>query len=206
MVGTDALAWLSGVTAPLYWAYDDPGLCEEIIDLVATSDRHQAQLHREAGAELMIERAWYSGAELWSPTLFHRSMVPMLREKITLTHEAGAKFGYISTAGSMPFLDELLDLGIDVLVGVDPVQDQWMDLDDLIHRSRGRMCLWEAICAPQTAERGSADYLWQAVEVALAKCGRGGGFSLFPVENVIDTSERTWRNVRELIRAWKHYR
>ena len=206
MVGSDALMWLCGATAPLYWAYDQPGFLEEIIDLVATWDRYQAELYLDAGADLLIERAWYAGTEFWSPKLYRQFIVPMLSDKIALTHEAGAKFGYILTAGSMPLLDDLLDLGIDVLIGVDPVQDKGMDLDVLVPRTSGRMCLWGGVCAPLTVEHGTSKEIWRAVEEAIGKCGPRGGFILSPVENVIDTSQETWRNVREFIKAWKHLR
>ena len=206
MLGVDALIWLCGVTAPLYWAFDEPTFLEELIGAISTWDRQRLEIMLEAGAEFVVERGWYEGAELWSPKLFRRFIKPELCKKIAVTHDAGAKLGYILTGGSMPLLDDLLDLNIDVLIGVDPVQDKTMDLDVLVDRAGGKMCLWGGVCQDMTVELGTPHDVWQAVEEVIAKCGPGGGFILSSVENVIDPSQETWENVLEMIRAWQHLR
>ena len=207
MLGIDALAWLCGITAPLYWAYDRPGFLEELIDLIAQWDQQQVEIMLDAGAQLMIERAWYSGTEFWSPSLYRRFVVPMLQEKISLVHQAGAKFGYVLTSGMMEILVDLLDLGTDVIIGIDPVQGKGTDLDTLVSRSSGRICLWGGVSAPAAIEGAKKrEEIWPAVESAISTCGPQGGFILAPVDNIIDTSQETWKNVLEFIRAWQHLR
>ena len=206
MVGTDALMWLCGATAPLYWAFDQPDLMEELIALIAAHDRRQMELMLDAGAELIIERAWYAGTEFWSPKLYRRFIAPMLREKIHVAHQAGAKFGYIITSGVMPILDDLLDLQIDVMLGVDPVQGKGTDLTTLAQRAQGRLCLWGGVSAPMSVEHATRAEIWRAVEQAISTCGAQGGFILSPVDNIIDTSRETWDNVSEFTNAWRQVR
>ena len=206
MVGVDALMWLCGGVAPMYWAYDQPEFLEELIDVVATWDRHQLELMLDSGAELICERAWYEGTDFWSPKMYHRFVSPSLREKIALTHEAGSRFGYMLTTGIMPLVDEFLDLGIDVLIGAEPVQDKTMDIDALARRASGQMCVWGGVNAPLSIEQGTPEGVWRAVEEAIATCGPYGGFVLSPVENIFDTSEKAWQNLLEFIKAWQHLR
>ena len=193
MVGIDALAWLCGVTAPLYWAYDQPGFLDELIGIIGQWDRQQMELMLEAGAELMVERAWYSGTEFWSPTLYRRFVVPMLEEKISLVHEAGAKFGYVITSGMVEILSDVLGLGIDVVIGIDPVQGKGTDLQTLTPQTGGRVCLWGGVSAPTILESAiDRESIWRAVETAISTCGREGGFILSPVDNIFDSTPETW--------------
>jgi len=203
MLGIDALMWLCGATAPLYWAFDQPDLLEELVALVAAWDRRQMELMFDAGAELIIERAWYAGTEFWSPKLYRQFIAPTLREKIQIAHQAGAKFGYIITSGMMPLLDDLLDLQIDAIIGVDPIQGKGTQLDVLARRARERMCIWGGVNAPMSVEHATRAEIWQAVENAISICGGNGGFILSPVDNILDSSQETWENVIEFVKAWQ---
>jgi hypothetical protein len=203
MVGTDALMWLCGATAPLFWAFDQPDLLEELIALIAARDQRHMELMLDAGAELIVERAWYAGTEFWSPKLYRQFIAPMLRAKIQIAHQAGAKFGYIITSGVMPILDDLLDLQIDAILGVDPVQGKGTDLSALARRVKGRMCIWGGVSAPMSVEHATRAEIWRAVENAISTCGAQGGFILSPVDNIIDPSRETWKNVSEFIDAWR---
>jgi hypothetical protein len=203
MIGTDALMWLCGAIAPLYWAFDQPDLLNQVVALIAARDQFQMELMLDAGAELIIERAWYAGTEFWSPKLYRQFIAPMLREKIHMAHQAGAKFGYIITSGVMPIFDDFLDLQIDAILGVDPVQGKDTDLNTLAQRANGRMCLWGGVSAPMSVEHATRAEIWRAVEQAISICGAQGGFILSPVDNIIDPSRETWENVKEFINAWR---
>ena len=77
-------------------------------------------------------RAWYEGTDFWSPAFYEQFFVPILREEVRLAHEAGARYGYILTSGSMPLHDMLIDMGVDVLIGPDPVQGKGTDLQRIV--------------------------------------------------------------------------
>ena len=207
MVGVDALMWLCGATAPLEWAYDRPEFLEELIDVLARWVRRRLEITLDTGVDLVVKRAWYEGTELWSPRLYREFIAPVLREDIALVHQSGAKFGYLNTSGTWPIFDQLLELGVDALVGVDPVQGQGTDLDAFSRRAARRMCLWGGVSAPMTVENAEVpDVIWRAVEEAMSTCGPHGGFILSPVDNLMDTSQAARQNIMEFIRAWKHFR
>jgi hypothetical protein len=207
MVGIDALMWLCGALAPLEWAYEAPHFLAELIEIVAAWAHRRMEIVLDTGVELLIKRAWYEGVELWSPTLFRQFIAPVLREDIITAHKAGARFGYINTSGTWPIFVDLLDLDLDVLIGVDPVQGLGTDLAAFADQARGRMCLWGGVSAPMTIEEAKTpDGIWRAVEGAITICGPHGGFILSPVDNLMNTSPEARQNMLEFIKAWQHLR
>lgn len=76
----------------------------------------------DTGVELFVRRGWYDLGDIWSPTLYRHFILPSLKRETEMARQAGAKLGYIMTSGQMPLLDILLDSGVDVLIGLDPVR------------------------------------------------------------------------------------
>jgi hypothetical protein len=101
---------------------------------------------------VIVRRAWYEGPELWSPALYRQLMVPVLHQDVKLVLEAGARFGYIYTSGTSATFDQLLDLEVDDLIGVDPVQGLGTDMAAFAKLAAGRMCLWGGVSAPMIVE------------------------------------------------------
>ena len=93
-----------------------------------------------------------------------------------------------------------------MLIGIDPVQGKGMEMALLKEKVGGRICLWGGVNGFVTMERGSRDEVQEAVREAVGILGPGGGFILSPVDNVRDTSEKTWGNIRAMIEAWKEHR
>jgi len=56
-----------------------------------------------------------------------------------------------------------------------------------------------------TVERGTAEEVREAVGAAMGALGPAG-FILSPVDNVVDRSDRTWKNVHALLAAWRERR
>ncbi len=205
-MGIDALMWLSGPVNPLYWAYDQPDFLEELIQIIALWNRRRMEPILDMGVDLLIKRAWYEGCDFWSPALYRKFIAPVLKEDIKLTHQAGARFGYIITSGIMPLLDDFLKLGIDVIIGIDPVQGKGTDMHLLKETVGAKICLWGGVNGFITIERGTPEEIRNAVQEATRVLAPGGGFILSPVDNVRDTSKETWQNVLAFLSAWKEFR
>ena len=201
-VGADALAWLCGLERAVLMAIDDPDLFEAILDVVSDWNRPRMELALDVGVDLFVRRAWYEGTDLWSPALFQRFFLPRLREEVRQAHQAGAKFGYILTSGAMAMLDMLMEAGVDVLIGVDPIQGKGTDMAEMKRRTAGHMALWGGVNGFLTVERGTAGGIRDAVRTALGALGPDG-FILSPVDNVRDTSDETWRNTLTMVGAWQ---
>ncbi|MCC7262990.1 MAG: hypothetical protein IT369_10750 [Candidatus Latescibacteria bacterium] len=204
-VGSDALAWFCGLEQAVMMALDQPGFFAELLGLIAAWNRPRMQAFLDFGVDLFVRRAWYEGVDFWSPALFRQFFFPILREEVELAHQAGARYGYILTSGSMPLHDQLLELGIDVLIGPDPVQGKGTDLGQMAAQLRGRMCTWGGINGFITVELGTKEEIDAAVRAAVGTLGPGG-FILSPVDNVRDPSDLVWEKVLSLIAAWKKYR
>jgi len=205
-MGIDALMWLCGAVKPLYWAYDEPDFLEELIEMIAVWNRKRMEIYLDEGVDLLIKRAWYESTDFWSPALYERFIAPILKNDVELTHQAGAKFGYIITSGMMPLMENFIDIGIDVIIGVDPVQGRGTDLSLLKEKATGKVCLWGGINGFLTIEKGTEDEVRYAVENALKILSKKSGFILSPVDNVTEDAEITWRNVDVLIDTWKGFR
>jgi hypothetical protein len=206
LMGVDALMWICGGTAPLFWSYDQPGMLEELIQMIATWNRRLMEIYLDEGVDLVIRRGWYEGADFWSPRLYQRFISPVMKQDIELTHQTGGKFGYIITSGVMPLLDELLDLKVDVMIGVDPVQGKGTDMRALKERSNRKLCLWGGVNGFLTVERGTEDEVEEAVANAFRLLAYNSGFVLSPVDNVTANTDQAWRNVHYMIAAWKNLR
>jgi len=205
-MGADALMWLCGAERMLLWAMDKPETIEQLLKIISHWNIKRMKIYLEEGVDLLVRRAWYESTDLWSPSLYRRFIFPMLRKEVDLTHQAGAKFGYIMTSGVMPLLDDLLKLGVDVLIGVDPIQGKKTDLKVIKEKLRGKICLWGGVNGFLTIERGTKEEVEGAVSKAVSLLGPRGGFILSPVDNVTDTRDKTWDNVKVMIETWRKLR
>jgi hypothetical protein len=203
-VGGDALAWLCGLQNSLIWALENPEFLEAILRMVHDWNMERMKVYLDYGIDLFIRRAWYEGTDFWSPEMFEKFFASILREEIGLVHEAGVKYGYILTSGSAPLHNILIDLGIDVLIGVDPVQGKGTELTQMKNDLEGRICTWGGVNGFITVEGGSLQDIENAVQEAIEKLGPDG-FILSPVDNVRDSSDLVWENITHFIKVWKRY-
>ena len=201
-MGADALFWLCGVENAILLAMEEPETIMELLQIISEWNMKRMQVYLEEGVDLLIRRAWYESTDLWSPFLFRKFFFPVLKEEIKLVHQAGAKFGYIMTSGVMPLLDDFLKLGIDVLIGIDPLEGKGTDLRIIKDKLDGKVCLWGGVNGFLTVERGEEKEVKEAVEEAISILGPRG-FILSPVDSVTDNSSRTWNNVKVMIETWQ---
>ncbi len=204
-VGLEAAAWLCGYDAVVWAAIDRPEWLDRLVTILHTWNMSRMEALLDLGADIFIRRAWYEGTDFLSPAIFRRFVLPSLKSEVDLARQAGAKFGYINTSGSMPILDLLIEAGVDVLIGVDPVQGKGTDLTQMRQSSAGRLALWGGVNGFVTVERGSPEAVRDAVREALAVLGPIG-FILSPVDNVTDSSKRVWANIDAFIEEWRRRR
>ena len=157
----------------------------------------------EEGVDLFIKRAWYETTDFLSPDLYRRFVLPHMTEDVRVAHQAGAKFGLITTSAYVPLLDMYVERGMDALIGVDPVQDVHGDLALTKQKLDGRVCLWGGVNGSLTVERGSEEEVRAAVREAVEAFGQDGGFVLSPVDNVRVDTELSRKNVDVFIDEWR---
>jgi len=153
-----------------------------------------------AGIDLYFKRAWYENCDFWTPSTYREFLAPIIKADVDLAHSYGSRFGYIISSNAMPLLDEFVDAGIDVVVGVDP--GSW-DLALTQQKLGGKVAIWGGINGHLTVERGSTDQVRSEVRAALQLFGSGGGFILSPVDNVREYSPAIQENVAALVDEWQ---
>ncbi len=205
-IGLEACPWICGIEPTMYACFDRPEWVDRLVEMLHTWNISRMQTVLELGVDLYTRRAWYEGTDFFTPTHWRRFVLPSLKREVQVAHEAGAKFGYINTSGTMAILDMLMEAGVDVLIGVDPVQGKGTDMAEMRRRTRGRMALWGGVNGFITIEQGTPDDACQAVKLALETLGGGPGFILSPVDNVWHTSDEIWRNVHAFINTWRALR
>jgi hypothetical protein len=203
-VGADMAGWLCGLQELIFLSVDEPLFVEELMQLIAAWNLERMEIVLAAGVDLWVRRGWYEGCDFWSPRLYSKFILPHIKAEAELAHSRGAKFGYILTRGVMPLLDMLPGAGVDVLIGVDPLQGG-LDLADVKGRTAGRICLWGGVNGPITVEQGAASEVRSAVRQALDTLAPGGGLILSPVDDVKDLSARALRNAQTFAEAWKEW-
>ncbi len=203
-VGADALAWFCGLENAVFMALENPELLRSILGIIHEWNINRMKVYLEYGIDLFVRRAWYEGTDFWSPDLFLEFFAPNIKQEVKLAHEAGTKYGYILTSGSAPLHNILTDLGIDVLMGVDPVQGRGTELENIKKDLKGEICLWGGVNGFITIETGNKEQIEKAVYEALDTLGPDGCI-LSPVDNVRDPSDQVWENVLIFINAWKKY-
>lgn len=204
-VGLDAAAWLCGHENIIWAANDRPEWLARLMEMLQQWNVSRMQVLLEQGVDLFVRRSWYEGVDMISPAQFRRFLLPGLTREAKLAHDAGARFGYINTTGTMPLLEMLMDADVDVLIGVDPVQGRGTDLREMRQVTQGRMALWGGVNGFLTMERGSQQEVRDQVREAMSALGPDR-FILSPVDNVTGDTEDLWRNVRTLIETWEGWR
>jgi hypothetical protein len=199
--GSDAAFWLCGVEPLLIKAIEQPDFVAQLLTFIERWERSRIELCLDAGVEVILRRGWYETPDLWSPRLFRRMIAPILQREAALAHQGGAKFRYIMTMGSMPILEDFVQMGVDTLAGVDPLQGG-ADLQSVKQTLGGRVCIMGGMNAAITLGPGSSrEDIRQAVADAIQVLAPGGGFILYPVDQIFQ--DTPWRNVLSLVECWR---
>lgn len=204
-VAMDAMGWLCGMQEGIFHAMDRPEMIDELAGIIHEWNLARMREVLATGVDIFVHRAWYEGTDFWSPPMYQRFIFPYLKEAVEITHDAGAKFAYINTSGTMGILDYLLAAGVDVLIGVDPVEGMQTDMQAMRERTGDRMALWGGVNGFVTVEMGADEEIRDAVREAIATLGPRG-FILSPVDNICDESDQASQRVDTFIEAWRDIR
>jgi hypothetical protein len=197
----DSLLWLLGLQNTIYGTFDRPDFIMELLDMLYEWEEKRLSMIIEEGIELLFHSAWYEITDFWSPELYRKILKPRLAKLVKFTRQAGVKFAYIITKSYDVLADDFLDLGFDCLYGADPLRGK-AGLQFLKERFKGKICLWGGINSAVTLGRGSREEIEGAVTDAIRLLAPGGGFVLFPVDNILPEAN-PWDNIQIMMNRWK---
>ena len=204
-VGVDMADWLCGFENLMLLEHDQPAYVERLLELIHAWNRQRMAVVLSGKVDLFIYRAWYEGCDFVNPKFYRKVILPHLKNDAALAHEHGSKFGYICSSGILPLLDDFMAAGIDVLIGVDPVQGTKTDMAAIRKKTAGRLALWGGVSGAVTVEMGEEEEIRGAVRHAIDTLGPEG-FILSPVDNITVDAPRTWHNIELFIDEWKRRR
>jgi hypothetical protein len=196
----DSAVWLCGMENVLYWQMDQPQLLEALLDILLEWELKRLELLLGEGIDNQVHMAWYEGTDFWTPRNYRRMLKPRLQQIIDRVHSFGIPFRYIITKGWKPLGKDFLEMGIDCIMGVDPVQDN-VNLEEVKHELGGQVCLMGGINSAVMLTQWQDDEIRQAIRRAIQILSPGGGFILFPVDNV--SCDLPWKKVELVIEEWK---
>ena len=204
-VGADMANWLCGFENLMLLENDQPAFVEGLLKMIHVWNQQRMAVVLSGKVDLFIYRAWYEGCDFVNPKLYRQVILPRLKSDVALAHEHGAMFGYICSSGMWPLLDDYLEAGVDVLIGIDPVQGTHTDLVAIRKKTTGRICLWGGVSGAVTVEMGEKEEIRAAVRQAIETLGPEG-FNLSPVDNITLDAPQTWQNLEVFIDEWKRRR
>lgn len=201
-VGMDMANWLCGMQNLMILMFEKPQFVSHILELIHQWNLHRMQVVLSGGIDLYIRRAWYEGCDFVVPKFYQREILPRLKAEVDFAHEHHVKFGYICSSGTKPMLDFYREAGIDVLIGIDPIQGTYTDMPLMKQKIGDNVCLWGGVSAAVTVEQGSEDEIRSAVRNSLNTLGPNG-MILSPVDNFTVEAPSTWKNIEIFIDEWK---
>lgn len=207
VVGTDILAWLSGFEEPMTLSMTDPDLIREYVKITHDWVMRQIEIYLEnTNADLVVRRGWYESTEFWTPEAWRYIVAPAIKEEAKLVHQAGRKYGYILTSAFMPIIDDVLDTGIDILIGIDPGEGKGTDFGVIKKKAaEKKVALWGGVSGSLTVELGTEQETEKEVIEAIEQLN-SGGFILSPVDNIREDNENVRRNTEKFLQVWRSHR
>ena len=208
VMGCDAMAWLSGYEEVMILSVTQPDLIKEYVNIIHEWNMKQIEIYLDVtDADLVIRRGWYETTEFWTPKAYKDIIAPTIKKEAELIHQAGKKFGYIITSAFLPLIDDIIDSGVDVLIGLDPLEGKGTDMKLVKKKfNKAKRAIWGGVSGAITIEMGNEKEVEDAVMDAINILGKGSGFILSPVDNVREDTELAWKNTYKFIDSWKKYR
>jgi uroporphyrinogen-III decarboxylase len=203
-VGMDMANWLCGMEPLMILMMQQEEFVGQLLSRIHDWNKQRMEVVLSAPVDLYIRRAWYEGCDFVTPRFYKKYLLPLLKQEVELAHERGAKFGYICSSGTKPMLDAYLEAGLDVLIGIDPVQGTHTDMPLMKQKLGNRVCLWGGVSGAVTLEQSVEEEVRNAVQTAIQILAPKG-FILSPVDNLTVDTPLTWQNISIFIDEWQKH-
>jgi uroporphyrinogen decarboxylase len=182
-----------------------PAFAECLLDHVLEAWKAGVGTLARAGADMLriTDDVGMQNRMLMAPEVWRKWLKPRLAELIQTARLAKPDIfiQYHSDGDITPIIDELIEVGVDLL---DPVQPECMDPAFVKKRWGDRISLFGTIGTQTTFPFGSPEEVRRVVKERIATCGGNGGLVLAPTH--ILEPDVPWANVEAFIEAADEHR
>jgi hypothetical protein len=197
----DAFQWFCDIPTFMLWMSDLPEWVAAFLGVFQDWSLKLVQLALEAGVDVVQYRGWYEIPTFWGPRYWKQYLVPGIEAQTQLVHDAGKLHAYLLPEGHGVYGNALKEMGLDVLVGVDPRMLHGGDLFRLFDTLGGSKSFWGGVNAEVTLESGDPARIDEEVRLAVESLGRGGGLIL----SAILFGNLSQRSIMLMIEAWRKF-
>ena len=176
-----------------------------LLDRVTEVSCQKARLLARAGTDILRtgDDIGIQSAPMMDPALWRKWIKPRLATVLRAAREVKPDIliYYHSCGFVMPFLDDFIELGVDIL---HPVQPESMDFADVVRRVGSRVSFWGTVGTQRLLPFGTPEEVRETVKRHVDLCGEQGGIVIGPTHTV--EPEVPWENLEAMRLATKEYR
>lgn len=175
------------------------------LDRVTANAVERIQVAARAGCDIIqlgddigMQQTTMMSVELW-----RKWLKPRLAKIIRAGREVKPDIliFYHSCGYVLPFLDDLVEIGVDIL---NPVQPECMSFEEVLAIVGGRMSFWGTLGTQTTLPFGTPDDVRKVIRDNLRRCGPRGGLVIAPTHMV--EPEVPWANLLAMKEACETFR
>jgi len=194
-------AWaLHGMENMMVDMLANPDYANEIFDKVMKFSIDAGEKMIDCGADMVMVSDDMGSQEnmLISPDMWRTFMKPRMADMISTFKKRNPKivFAYHSCGYIIPIIDELIEIGVDV---IQPIQPLSMDPAVLKEKFGSRVCLWGGIDTQKTLPMGTKEQIREEIKLRRETVGNGGGYICAPSHVV--QSDTSIENIMEFYEA-----
>jgi uroporphyrinogen decarboxylase len=176
---------------------DDDPRATALLDRVTALSCERIRRFAAAGSDIIElgDDIGMQSTPMMNPDLWRKWLKPRLAAVIRAGREVKPDLlvFYHSCGFVLPFLEDLIEVGVDIL---NPVQPECMDFADVHARTGGRLSYWGTIGTQRLLPFGTPDEVRAAVRRNLDICGASGGIVIGPTHMV--EPEVPWENLEAM--------
>jgi uroporphyrinogen decarboxylase len=198
-------AWqMRGMAQLFYDMTDNPRLAERLLDGVTEAWCDGVRGLAAAGVDMvrMVEDVGMQDRMMMSPALWRTWLKPRSARLIRAAREVNPAVlvQYHSDGWIEPIIEDLIEIGVDVL---DPVQPECMDPADIKRRFGDRISFYGTVGTQTTFPHASPKEMARVVCERIETVGAGGGLIIAPT-HVLEP-DVPWANVEAFLEAVEKY-
>jgi uroporphyrinogen-III decarboxylase len=198
----DTFQWFCDIPDFVIWMIEKPELVREFLGIFQQWSLELTRLALDVGVDVVMRRGWYEIPAFWGPRFFQEYLAPLIETETRLVHEAGKFHCYLLPEGQGAYALILKDMGVDVLMGVDPRMLHGGDLKSLFAQVGDRKAFWGGVNAEVTLESEDPATIEKEVADAIEALGGKDGFIL----GAFIFQQITPKSIQLLIDAYKKHR